>query len=147
MRRLAKLANKKTASQLQLEQCVETSVLMTLAGVDSIVLNGWASSLTANRRLVLRLMASLTGGKSIGESLAEAMEKESGAGGGGSSGNSSKANSRPSSKGKGGGKKKEAKVVKNIKAGGEEEQKPARLKWRVKANALVFGLPHVVVKK
>jgi hypothetical protein len=96
---------------------------------------------------VLRLMASLTGGKSIGESLAEAMEKESGAGGGGSSGNSSKANSRPSSKGKGGGKKKEAKVVKNNKAGGEEEQKPARLKWRVKANALVFGLPHVVVKK
>ena len=215
MRRLAKLANKKTASQLQLEQCVETSVLMTLAGVDSIVvrscatvpvsasvvlfsdktcpgilfpdtfcfllflffcfrfclfdtclfllpssfclkhvsfsplpqLNGWASSLTANRRLVLRLMASLTGGKSIGESLAEAMEKESGVGGGGSSGNSSKANSRPSSKGKGGGKKKEAKVVKNNKAGGAEEQKPARLKWRVKANALVFGLPHVVVKK
>jgi hypothetical protein len=43
MRRLAKLANKKTASQLQLEQCVETSVLMTLAGVDSIVVRSCAT--------------------------------------------------------------------------------------------------------
>jgi hypothetical protein len=139
LRRLAKLANKKTVESMKLESSVETSILMTLAGVDCVVINGWASSLSANRRLMLRLMKKLSSGMSIAESIGTSMEREYENVGGTSS--SSGSSSRPKSGGKSGGKKKMKEVVAQDGVG------LSQLKLRVRFNPFVFGLPHAVAKK
>ena len=124
LRRLAKLANKKTSAQIRLEGSIETSMLMTLAGADCVIINGWASSLSANRRMVLSVMANVSKGKTIAKSVDEALERGSSAVTGGNDD----------------GKKKGKKDA-------SEEEKVMPLKARVRANAIVFGIPHMMAKK
>ena len=127
LRRLAKLANKKTTAEIRLEGSVETSVLMTLAGVDTVVVNGWAASLSSNRRFMLRVMPKLVDGISVARAVAESMEMVGSGGSGGSGG------------GKDGKKKK--------KGESKEVEDEGVLKTRVQANPTVYGLPHLVVGK
>lgn len=144
LRRLAKMANKKTNSQLQLEEQVETAMIMTLMGIDSVVVNSWASSLTSNRRLALGIFKHLSQGKTVSESVDCAVAR---VGEPDDSTTKTPANSRPSSKkagkkakkGKGGGKATPPPEV-TSKDKGEEK---TRLKTRVKMNPTVFGLPHL----
>jgi hypothetical protein len=145
LRRLAKLANKKTNSELQLEQQVETAVLMTLAGVDAVVLNAWAASLTANRRLALGVVTHLAAGKTVAEAVDLAVERVAEEA---DPSVATPANSRPGTgKGKKGkkGKKEPPPAKASSKAAvGEGEEKKVPLKMRVKMNPMVFGLPHVL---
>ena len=131
LRRLAKLANKKSAASIKLEGSVETSVLMTLAGVDTVLVNGWAASLSANRRLMLGVMNKLTAGLSIAESVGSAMEKDA------------VMDASGASSGSGGGKKSGGKKKKEE----EDSEVVPHLKLRVRSNPIVFGLPHVLAKK
>ena len=124
LRRLAKLANKKTASTLRLEQSVETSMLMTLAGVDCVVLNSWAASLSANRRLLLSMMSNVASGKTISQAVEDASER----------GHRSKIDGAD-----GNGKKKGESKGSEIKR--------LALKSRVRLNPTVYGIPHVVASK
>ena len=145
LRRLAKLANKKTNSELQLEQQAETAVLMTLAGVDAVVLNAWAASLTANRRLALGVVTHLAAGKTVAEAVDLAVERVAEEA---DPSVATPANSRPGTgKGKKGkkGKKEPPPAKASSKAAvGEGEEKKVPLKMRVKMNPMVFGLPHVL---
>ena len=143
LRRLAKLANKKTNTELQLEQQVETAVLMTLAGVDAVVVNAWAASLTANRRLALGVVTHLAAGKTVAEAIDLAAERVAEKA---DPSLATPANSRP---GTGAGKKgkKGKKGQPPAKAKGkaaETTEKKAALKMRVKMNPTVFGLPHIL---
>ncbi len=160
LRRLAKLANKKTNEESALEGSVETAVLLSLCGVDTIVGNRWATSLTANRRLALALLQGVKGGSTVGTAVDAALERGSarspaGAGSVAGSAATSRGSSRPatskSKKGKKGKGKKEAKeakpppaAAKPAAAGAAEEDEKPKLKLRVSANVAVFGLPHTV---
>ncbi len=148
LRRLSKMANKKTNKELQLEQQVETAVLMTLAGVDSVVVNAWAASLTANRRLALGVVTHLAAGKTVAEAVDLAVERVAEEA---DPSTATPANSRPATgTGKKGKKGKKAPPATKAKAraasdnGAKTAEKIKALKMRVKMNPTVFGLPHVL---
>jgi tetratricopeptide (TPR) repeat protein len=62
-RRQSKLDNQKTADVLDLEQPLQTAALLSLTGVNAVILNRWASSLHMNGKLVQHVLPVLAGKK------------------------------------------------------------------------------------
>ena len=121
-RRQGKLNNQKVPEMIKLERSRESAAMMSMCGVNSVVVNNWANSLHANRRLYLKLMPELKGGKGISDALHEVLRSY---------------NEKPR-------KPRDAKLIQKY----EEElanYKPA-LKLRVRYNAVVYGLPHLTFK-
>jgi len=142
------------AAHLALEQPFQTAALFSLAGVNSILMNQWSTSLHANQRLV-REWLPLMKNKEL--HLAAALQKvirfnaqaEASAGGGGAA-VGSKPNTPASRPGSKAGKKKGSKAKggdtstdENVSHGGTSQV----LKQRVRYNTVVYGLPHAVFDK
>lgn len=119
-RRVAKLDNQKTAKQLELEGSLNTAILFTLAGCNSVVVNQWATSTHAIRRFAVGLFGSLKAGAPLGHAVHTARLGEA--------------------PGQGGGKKSRPGTAK-----GQGADLPA-LKQRVVNNPVLYGLPHILMK-
>ena len=68
-RRLAKLANAKSASRIALESSHATAALLSLAGVRTVLTNQWAAAAGANHELLLGVLGGLGNGGSVSEAL------------------------------------------------------------------------------
>ena len=107
---------------IQLERSRETAAIMSMCGVNTVVINSWANSLHGNRRLYLNLMPELKQGKGISNALHDVLRGFS---------------EKPK-------KPRDAKLIQKYEEDLANYQ-PA-LKSRVRYNAVVYGLPHLNFK-
>ena len=135
-RRLSKLDTQKKGPLLSLEDPFETSVLLSLAGINCVLTNQWDTSPCANRRFLQELFGSLRSGKDVGQSVHLTMRKHASASSPPSSSSSSPSQGGGDGAGEGDG---------GGGGGGAaaEEEPPKDLKRRVWMNAVVYGVPHL----
>ena len=130
-RRLSKLDTQKKAPMLALEGSYETAALLSLAGLNSVLVNQWPTSLSANRRLAVELFAALRAGKDVGQALHITMRRCSMIA---RSILAAKAEANADDDGGGGG---------SGGGGGEDDGPGYAYKARCLYNPVVYGLPHV----
>jgi hypothetical protein len=128
-RRQSKLDNQKTAAALALEQPLQAAALFSLAGVNAVLLNRWASSLHMNARLMRRVVPAMTQAKdSIGMVLQSEIRPPP-----------------PAPEGEEEAGKPPPKKGKKDKSKRPELDLP--LKDRVRFNTVVYGLPFMRFEK
>ena len=121
-RRQGKLDNQKVPEMISLERPREVAALMSICGVNSVVINSWSTSMHANRRLLVQFMPELKSGKSISGALHGILRGYA---------------MKPK-------KPRDAKLIQKY----EQELaafKPA-LKSRVRYNTVIYGLPQITFK-
>lgn len=161
-RRQSKVNSTRRAAALALERPVEAAALWTLAGAGGVVVNQWASSFHANRRLVTRFFGAMggtsgdAGPMQVGDALSFALSatspepvpgaEDAAADGGKRPGSAGSKGSKKGGKGKGGKSPKSSPSNSRPGSASTPDAPKLSLKARVALNPVLYGVPTMVLK-